>query len=168
MISPVMEKVLKLKPKRVLDIGIGFGKWGSLVREYTDVWDWRFYQSEWTVWIEGIEPHIAYRSPNWFMYNHIHSCKVQDVLYSLSRYDLVMFLEVLEHIEKKEGLSVLKDIMSHTNNLIVSFCNNDQHDVRDNKLEDHISKWNTSDFDHLGHVEVLHTMVDGAVIHITK
>lgn len=168
MISPVCEKIKALQPKRVLDIGIGFGKWGALTREYTDIWSWRFYQHEWTTWIEGIEPHVQYRSPNWSMYNHIHGCKVNDILYSLGKYDLIIFLEVLEHIEKPEGLKLLADLMLHTSNLIVSFCNNDQRDVRDNKLEDHVSKWNTSDFDFLGHIDVINTNLDGAVLYITK
>lgn len=168
LISPVAERILKIQPKRVLDIGVGFGKWGALAREYTDIWAWRWFPQEWTTWIEGIEPYTKYKSHNWAMYNHIHGCKLEDILYSLKPFDLILFLEVLEHIEKPKAQTLLEQLMTKTQHLIVSFCNNDQKNVRDNPLEDHVSKWNTSDFDHLGAIEVLHTSVDGAVLHIHK
>lgn len=37
-ISTFIEIIRSVQPRSFLDIGIGFGRWGLLVREYTDVW----------------------------------------------------------------------------------------------------------------------------------
>ena len=44
-ISDVITWVRKLQPKTVLDVGVGFGKWGHLFREYLDVMHGRFVSS---------------------------------------------------------------------------------------------------------------------------
>ncbi len=36
-IPTVIHLVRQLKPKSILDVGVGFGKWGHLFREYTDI-----------------------------------------------------------------------------------------------------------------------------------
>ena len=40
-ISKIMEMIISLNPKSVLDIGSGFGKFGVLCREYLELWDGR-------------------------------------------------------------------------------------------------------------------------------
>ena len=50
----LMRKITK-KPKNILDIGIGFGKWGFLIREYYEIRNKRINKKEWKVRIEGIE-----------------------------------------------------------------------------------------------------------------
>lgn len=167
-ISPVMEKVLEIKPKKVLDLGIGFGKWGSLVREYADIWWWRFYKGEWAVQIDGIEVHEKYRSPNWGNYSHVFIGEIQEILPSMPKYDLIIMLEVLEHIEKAEALYVLEGIFERCNKAIISFTNTHQGNVRDNPYEDHVSQWNLGEFDQYGKVQVLHQDSDGAVLYIEK
>ena len=71
-ISPILDYISKNTPASVLDIGIGFGKWGALIREYTDVIHYRFYQEEWQVLIHGIEIHDRYRNPNWQHYQLVY------------------------------------------------------------------------------------------------
>ena len=39
-IVPMIKLIEQINPKSVFDVGIGFGKWGFLLREYLDVWDW--------------------------------------------------------------------------------------------------------------------------------
>ena len=36
-IPTVIHLVKQFQPKSILDVGIGFGKWGHLFREYTDI-----------------------------------------------------------------------------------------------------------------------------------
>ena len=36
-IPTVIHLVRQIKPKSILDVGVGFGKWGHLFREYTDI-----------------------------------------------------------------------------------------------------------------------------------
>jgi len=150
LISPIATKILELKPKSVLDLGVGFGKWGAMAREYTDIWAWRFYRSEWQTVITGVEGWERYRSPNWEHYNKVVIGKIQDVLPTLGSFDLVMMLEVLEHFEKEEGKKVISEIMKHTDTAIISYSNCDQHDVRGNDLEEHRSQWDPMDFAEFG------------------
>lgn len=49
----ICQKIIKIKPKSVLDIGIGFGKYGFLSREYTDIYRGNYF--EWKTRIDGIE-----------------------------------------------------------------------------------------------------------------
>ena len=48
------------QPLRILDVGVGFGKWGHLFREYTDINEAehdpaRYARENWRVQIDGIE-----------------------------------------------------------------------------------------------------------------
>ena len=57
---PVIASIARqLRPKSVLDVGVGFGKYGYLFREYLDVWDMHsvrdYERRRWTTRIEGIE-----------------------------------------------------------------------------------------------------------------
>ena len=38
LITPIVSLVQAAEPTSVLDIGVGFGKWGFLLREYIEVW----------------------------------------------------------------------------------------------------------------------------------
>ena len=165
-ISPIAQKILDLKPMSVLDIGIGFGKWGALSREYTDVWAWRFYQNEWIVNIEGIEIHERYRAPNWGNYNKVHIGHSNDVLPKLGNYELVIAMEMLEHLHKPEALVFLGEVFKHTKQMIVSYSNIPQKNVRDNPYEDHVSTWRNDELEQFGRVEVLNQDDVSAVLFI--
>jgi len=40
-ITPILTIISNLKPKKILDVGCGFGKYGLLMREYLEVWQER-------------------------------------------------------------------------------------------------------------------------------
>lgn len=46
-ITYVCKKIVEVKPNTVLDVGVGFGKYGFLAREYTDIWNDRYFREEW-------------------------------------------------------------------------------------------------------------------------
>ena len=52
-IPTIIKTVMSRNPKSVLDIGVGFGKWGYLFREYLDVYHGRVFKEDWLVNIEG-------------------------------------------------------------------------------------------------------------------
>ncbi|MCI0745080.1 MAG: hypothetical protein L0Y58_06715, partial [Verrucomicrobia subdivision 3 bacterium] len=74
-IPTVIHVVRQLKPASILDVGVGFGKWGHLFREYTDILEAehdpkRYQRRNWRVRIDGIEAHKAYLTPmHRFLYN---------------------------------------------------------------------------------------------------
>jgi hypothetical protein len=43
----VVSELQRLQPQSILDVGMGFGKWGVLAREYLDVWGGRCRPADW-------------------------------------------------------------------------------------------------------------------------
>ena len=65
-IPTVVHLLRQLKPQSILDVGVGFGKWGHLFREYTDIIEAehdpaRYQRKNWRIRIDGIEGHPAVR-----------------------------------------------------------------------------------------------------------
>lgn len=156
-ISPILDYVKNNTPESILDIGIGFGKWGALLREYTDVLHYRFYKSQHIVKIHGIEIHELYRNPNWDHYNQIFIGNACELIKGLGFYELVVFTDVIEHIQKDRAMILMGDIFNRTKTLIVSYSNDEQDAVGGNDHEAHISQWQIEDFELFGDVTVLHS-----------
>lgn len=147
LISPVLFEVLQMQPKRTLDIGVGTGKWGALIREYTDVWCQRTSSpfdtsSQNHTSIDGIEIHPAYKNPLWGCYNHVTIGDVYDVLPSLPySYDLVLCIEVLEHLDSASGAILISEALKRCSAMILSYTNSNQGPAFGNVHERHISYW---------------------------
>ena len=54
-INQIVQLMMIVKPQSLLDIGIGFGKFGFLAREYLELWDRRNKYDDWQRRIDGIE-----------------------------------------------------------------------------------------------------------------
>jgi len=52
----IIEIVRTLSPRSILDVGVGFGKYGFLLREYMELWDesTKAY-GVWNIKIDGVE-----------------------------------------------------------------------------------------------------------------
>lgn len=150
MLTPACREIIRLKPKRVLDVGIGIGKWGVLVREYAEMWaDHRFYANEWEVELTGVEIHERYENPAWGVYTRVFRGNCLDLVKTVdwahSHFDLGIMIDVLEHIEKGAALEYLQWLTTKCKNVLLSYSNHEQKGVRDNPHEDHISTWRISD-----------------------
>src|ERR1051325_10519734 len=94
-IPTVINLVRQLRPRSILDIGVGFGKWGHLFREYTDINESerdpaRYPRSGWQVRIDGIEGHAPYVTEmHRYIYNEVHLGDAMELLPRLPIYDLV-------------------------------------------------------------------------------
>ena len=62
-LNEIVELVTLTNPKSVLDIGIGFGKYGFLLREYLELRDGRNKYNDWKRRIDGIEVFEEYLTP---------------------------------------------------------------------------------------------------------
>lgn len=138
-ISDVLYKVLDLKPKTVLDVGVCHGKWGVLCDEYLRHW------CGIVPIIDGVEVFEAYESRAWNTYRKIYLGNVMDFLEVVPNYDLVLIIDVIEHLSREDGLKLLSTIKGH---YIVSTPNywNPQPAVGGNEHERHVSQWAASDF----------------------
>ncbi|MBN2525072.1 MAG: methyltransferase domain-containing protein [Deltaproteobacteria bacterium] len=153
------EYIIKNQPRRVLDLGVGFGKNGFLVREYTDIWLWRYRKEEWETIIDGIEIYEPNINPcNQYIYDDIFIGDIKILLPSMGEYDLIVMTDVLEHFEKKDAERVMKEIKAHSTEFFVTTPVRVGNRVfkKGNVHESHISgEWNLAELEQFGQVKVL-------------
>ena len=150
----VSHLVSQLRPESVLDVGVGFGKWGHLFREMTDIAassdDFtRYCRSGWKCKIDGIEGFEPYLTDmHRFLYDQIHVGNMLEVIKTLGNYDVIFMGDVIEHVEKDQGLQFLRDALDHANKAVILSTpafEMPQH-CATNALEDHRSVWTARDF----------------------
>ena len=137
-------------PKTILDIGVGFGKYGYLSREYLDVWGRGQDYNKWTVRIDGIEAFEEYLTPvHNFIYDHIYIGNAINILPTLTiNYDLILIIDVLEHFNYNEGIVLLNECIKHGKNIIVSTpkAMGTQDIIFNNPYERHKFQWGKKNF----------------------
>lgn len=161
----VLSLVRHVNPSTVLDVGIGFGKWGYLFREYTDIAasehdPARYKKDAWRTQIEGIEAFEPYLHPaHEYIYDEVHIGNALEVLPSLGMYDVVFLGDVIEHFEMTDGKKLLKAAMEHNGTCVLVTTprfETGQAELCENPLETHRSLWSESDFKELGDCRVYH------------
>jgi hypothetical protein len=153
-ISKILDTVILSNPKIVLDIGVGFGKYGVLLREFLEFWDGRENYKDFLRIIDGIEAYQEYITPvHNYVYNNIYSGDAYEIIPKLNKqYDLTLLIDVLEHFEKEKGISLIKNILQKSKSLLISVPKNveTQGDAFGNPYENHRSHWQKKDFVTLG------------------
>lgn len=118
-LTHICRKIVTIKPKSVLDIGVGFGKYGFLCREYTDIHHGNYF--EWKTRIDGIEGFKKYITKiQRFIYDNIYIGDAVDIIKTLGVYDLIISVDMLEHLEKENGKELLRDIKTHCKTAIIA------------------------------------------------
>ncbi len=154
-IPTVIHLIRQLKPQSILDVGVGFGKWGHLFREYTDILEAehdpaRYERKNWRVRIDGIEGHPAYLTPmHGYLYDQIHLGDAALLMPKLTNYDLIFLGDILEHFEKEAGMRLLSDAFARANKAVLATTpkfETQQPDLCGNELERHRSLWSEEDF----------------------
>src|SRR5260221_2074296 len=154
-IPTIIHLVRQIRPRSILDVGVGFGKWGHLFREYTDIieaeHDPKRYQREhWQVKIDGIEGHAAYLTEmHRYLYRQIHIGNACDIIKTLPAYDLILLGDVIEHLEKEIGMQFLRDACGTCSKAVIVSTpryETAQTGLCGNELERHRSVWSASDF----------------------
>ena len=150
-ISTIMELVLGTRPRSVLDIGIGFGKYGFLCREYLELWDGRNQYNDWQHRIDGIEAFEKYVTPlQETIYDNIYIGNALDVVPSLDyMYDLVLVIDVIEHFSLEDGQKLLQQCSRIGRGCLIStpVDASPQEDAFGNSFERHLSQWTREHFD---------------------
>ena len=147
-ISKMVDWIVRLQPTSVLDIGVGFGKWGFLAREYTDINAQRYNREDWRVRIEGVEAFSRYSTPTYqYIYDKVHYGDLRTVLPELSNFDLVIIGDVIEHFDKGVGFDLLQQLRMKSQHILLSsptaFFTQE---LFDNEFERHRSLWTVDDF----------------------
>jgi Predicted methyltransferase (contains TPR repeat) len=134
-------------PKTVLDLGIGTGFYGAVIRQFVDLGQGTKTR------IIGVEPFADYQNPNWDHYQTVYKKTIQDFLVfdQDQFYDCILFLDVIEHFKRLEGLSILEQLQEKLKPggiLLVSTPGifESQGSVQGNELERHQAFFDGEDF----------------------
>lgn len=160
-IPAIIDLVQRMNPQSVLDIGKGFGKYGFLIHEYIGIDSKKRLNPKMSmaeqsrIKVDAIEvdeslllPHLSN------IYQNIFIGDVFDLYQKLDAYDLILMIDVIEHLDKEKALQMLKFYLSKNSTIIVATPIDffEQH-LYESSFEDHISHWTIKDFQKLGHVD---------------
>lgn len=105
----VVDVIAREQPQTLLDAGSGFGKYGVLAREFADP---RRVDA-----VDALPPKLG-------GYDHVYLGDIRELGQVLPadvpRYDLVLFVDVIEHFEKPEGRRVLEDLLRRGRRVLVT------------------------------------------------
>lgn len=105
----VVDAIVRENPNSVLDVGCGYGKYGVLVREYTQA-----------ARVDALDANM----PRYPVYDHVWTGDLRAIETLLPadapRYDLALFLDVIEHFEKDDALRVLDELCRRARRVIVA------------------------------------------------
>lgn len=154
-ISKIMDIIIKINPVSLLDVGIGFGKYGFLSREYLDLTDGR-NQYSFKRRIDGVEIYEKYILPHHEeIYSNILVGDFKDLINNIedNQYDLILLIDVIEHFSKTDAKYILNKILNKGRFVIISIPKDigTQNECFGNIYETHKSQWNESDISSLGY-----------------
>src|SRR5262245_21959405 len=113
-IPTVIHIVKQLRPSSILDVGVGFGKWGHLFRAYTDIVaaehdPKRYKRKHSQTRIDGIECHSAYPHPlPRSSFDDVPLAGARRKIQRISRCARSCLGDIIEHFEKADGLASLR------------------------------------------------------------
>jgi hypothetical protein len=119
-LAPILHEVVRLNPSGILDLGIGFGKMGVLCREVLDAVHGRCQVNDWRTIICGVEGFESYENPAWGAYTKVTIADFRTMYEKVVGWPLVMLIDSLEHLERPEADVILRYLVVHNKQVIVS------------------------------------------------
>jgi len=156
-ISKIVDRIMQLNPQSVLDVGAGFGKYGVLCREYLEYWGPNA-ELNWKRKIDAVEVFPDYITPlHRYVYDNIYQQNVLDIIYKLKDYDLVLFIDILEHFSKIDGEYLIKMLVLNNEGLLISTPRHwsEQDAVFGNEYERHKTLWTDNELRVFGRTEFI-------------
>src|SRR3712207_702303 len=135
--------------RRILDVGIGTGTYGWILRQTTEITAERLRREDWQGVIEGIEVFEPYRNPMWeYAYDRVHVGDVRRVLETVGTFDVVIACDVLEHFPREEARRLIRRLLEVGRVLIATTPNQsfEQGAWGGNEAERHHSLLDATDF----------------------
>lgn len=117
-IPAIMNEVYRLQPLAVADCGIGFGKYGPLLREVLDGMHGRCRPAQWQAHLYGMEAHRGYKNPAWECYNSVQVVDFSKQV--IKGAGLVLMIDSLEHLEPEQGRKFLDYLVENNRHVIIS------------------------------------------------
>ena len=132
----IVRTMARLDPRRVLDVGPGYGRYGFLFRERVDEFRWERR-------LDGVDvfPEYVERSRTGFLYDRFFTGEFLSVEIP-EEYDLVLMIDVLEHFTDADGEAALgKALALAPAVLIATPLDYEQGEMHGNPYEEHRSEW---------------------------
>ncbi len=161
--TPAIIHILqKLQPKKILDVGKGFGKYGFLLHEYLGIDNTKkidpakSLKEQSSIVVDAVEidpdlmlPHLSH------IYNKVYFGDILQLYTQLPSYDLVLMIDIIEHINKNEALVLVKQLLQRGSKIIIATPRNFfRQDLYESEFENHVSHWSVKDFKKLGFLNV--------------
>jgi len=161
-IPGIIHLVEKLHPRKILDIGKGFGKYVFLIHEYCGIDNQvrvnpeKSLKDQSNILIDAIEvdpdlmlPHLEH------IYNKIYFGDILKIYELFPKYQLVLMIDIIEHIKKEEAFHLLEHLLKNGSKIIIAtpiaFF---EQELYKSKFENHVSHWKLEDFENLANVDV--------------
>lgn len=158
-LSTIVGYAEQQNPSMILDVGIGMGQYGFLLR--TNLENINLFEingaharqrdkREWRVRIDGIEGYPGYiNAVHEYAYTNLYIGDALEILPTLQAgaYDLVLAIDILEHFDKGQGSVFLKECRRVCKNTVLVSTPRDfiEQEVVANPLENHRSHWTEQD-----------------------
>lgn len=165
LVHHIMQQIYIIKPRSVLDVGYGTGKWGFLIREKGELRNGR-KKEDFVLRIDGVDVDERWRSPlHEYVYDDLYTKDIRE--WDVPRsYDLIFMGDIIEHLTKEEGKAVLQKLLKKCRFLLVSApfgfvasLPGDEGLREHYPYEQHKSEWTYDDFKDLGE-RVLSVRID--------
>ncbi len=161
-IPQVIHVVRQLAPRSILDIGKGFGKYGLLLHEYLGIDNSkRIDPSLSMVEQSRLKMDAAEADPELMLphlphfYNKIYEGDVLVNYESFEKYDLVLMVDVIEHLDKDSSLEMLQHFIKNGSTVLVATpVDFFQQHLYESEFEHHVSHWSANDFKSIAHLQV--------------
>ena len=115
-----------ISPRRTIDIGVGNGTYGFMLRQALDIGYERLTRESWKVTIDGVEIFEGYRNPVWdYAYDNVWRQDVREHVKEMGTYDLGLCNDVLEHFELQEAKELVGEMLNKCRAVIVTTPNVD-------------------------------------------
>lgn len=178
-ISTIVQFLEQSAPASLLDVGVGMGQYGFLARtnlEHLNLFvvegerGWQRAREEWRVRIDGIEACDIYLTPvHDYVYNTLHIGDAMEVLPTLQAddYELVMAIDILEHLDKPDGLRFLDQLKRVSRGQVLVSTPKDFHEqeVPANPYENHRSHWSEQELIEAGFSTILENEHSWVAVH---
>lgn len=103
-IPTIASQMILRHPKRILDLGMGFGMMGAAARQWIDLG-----VSPWRTYLVGVEVWASYRNPLWQLYDLVFLRSIEEHLaLDQATYDMVVLGDVIEHFDDAIAQRVLQ------------------------------------------------------------
>lgn len=108
-IPRIVDVIARERPRSVLDVGAGYGKYGVLAREYADPRR-----------VDAVDAN----PPRYPVYDHVYQGDIRELDRLLPpdvpEYDLALFIDVIEHFDKEDAWRVLDALTRRAHRVLIT------------------------------------------------